>query len=154
MQYEILLLGKTKESFLGEGIREYTKRLKHYAPIHVKILKIKKHEGNKEVIKRKEGEQLLAHLRPSTFTVALDSGGRQISSTELAREIGRWERRGVKHVTFLLGGPFGLAPAVLQRANVQISLSTMTFTHEMARLLLMEQLYRAYTIKNGEKYHK
>lgn len=154
MKYEILLLGKTKESFLGEGIREYSKRLQHYAPIHVKTLKIKKSEGSEEVIKRKEGEQLLAHLSPSTFTVALDSGGVQFSSTGLAKEIEGWEKRGVKHVTFLLGGPFGLAATVLQQADMQLSLSSMTFTHEMARLFLLEQLYRAYTIKNGEKYHK
>lgn len=154
MKYEILLPGKTKESFLGEGIRQYTKRLKHYAPIDVKILKIKKVEGSEELIKQKEGQQLLAHLGPSTFSVALDSGGRQFSSTGLAREIEGWEQRGVKYVTFLLGGPFGLAPEVLEQADMRISLSTMTFTHEMARLFLLEQLYRAYTIKNGEKYHK
>ena len=119
-----------------------------------KRLRVKKIEGSEERIKQKEGDQLVAHLSPSTFSVALDSGGRQFSSTGLAREIERWEQRGVKHVSFLLGGPFGLAPEVLQQVNMQISLSTMTFTHEMARLFLLEQLYRAYTIKNGEKYHK
>lgn len=154
MKFEILLLGKTKDSFLAAGIEEYTKRLQHYAGITLRTLKTKKHQGSEKVIMEQEAELLLTNLSPSTFPIALDSRGTQLSSTGLANKISHWEQIGLKHATFLIGGPLGLAPKVLQRAELRLSLSKMTFTHDMVRLFLLEQLYRAYTIKNGEKYHK
>lgn len=154
MRFDIVLPGKTKDSFLAEGIEEYRKRLRHYADIHLKFLKVNKVQGSEEVVKKKEAELLLSGLAPSSFAVALDAGGKQFSSPELAVQIGHWEKTGVRNVTFLLGGPLGLAPEVLSRADLKLSLSRMTFTHDMARLFLLEQLYRAYTIKNGGKYHK
>lgn len=154
MKFEILLLGKTKDSFLAAGIEEYTKRLQHYADVTLKTIKTKKHQGSEKVIVEQEADLLLANLSPSTFPIALDSGGTQLSSTGLAEKIGHWEHIGLKHATFLIGGPLGLAPKVLERSQLQLSLSKMTFTHDMVRLFLLEQLYRAYTIKCGEKYHK
>ncbi len=154
MQHEIVLLGKTKSSFLVNGITEYLERLQHYAKVKVKILKTGAIQGSDRVIRQKEAALLLASLGQGTTVVALDAEGRQYTSPEFSQLINRWERTGVRHVSFVIGGPLGLDESLLQRAEYKISLSKMTFTHDMARLFLLEQLYRAYTIKAGEKYHK
>lgn len=154
MKYEILFLGKTKDSFLTEGIAEYQMRLKHYTNTNIKIIKSKKLQGSDAFIKEKEGELLLSNLETSTFMVALDSKGKQYSSTGFSKLIDRWEQSGLKHISFVIGGPLGLSKNALTKADLQISLSLMTFTHDMVRLFLLEQIYRAYTIKAGEKYHK
>ncbi len=154
MKYEILFLGKTKKSFLVDGIDEYAGRLKHYADVSLKIIKVPKIQRSEALIKEKEAELLLGHLFPASFLVAMDSEGPQYTSEQLSSVVTSWETTGIKHVSFVIGGPLGLAHKVLQQANMKMSLSKMTFTHDMARLLLLEQLYRAYTIKAGEKYHK
>ena len=101
-----------------------------------------------------EGDILLNATPKNSLLVALDSHGRTTSSEDFSKMIQGWEGQGTKAVTFVLGGPLGLAPTVKQKAHYVLSLSKMTFTHEMARLLLMEQLFRAYSIKAGTKYHK
>jgi len=154
MYHEIVLPGKTKSSFLVNGITEYLERLQHYAKVTVKTIKTGAMQGSDEVIKQKEAALLLARLVPGTTLVALDAKGVQYTSTEFSRLINRWESMGVKHVSFVIGGPLGLDEGLLKRADHRISLSKMTFTHDMVRLFLLEQLYRAYTIKAGEKYHK
>jgi 23S rRNA (pseudouridine1915-N3)-methyltransferase len=154
MKYEVLLLGKTKDSFLAEGIDEYTKRLQHYAEIHLKTIKVKKNQGSDQVIIEREAELLLGNLAPSTFSIALDSKGKQLSSKGLATKIDHFEKTGIRHITFIIGGPLGLSSRVLERANFSVSLSKMTFTHDMVRMILVEQLYRAHTILSGGKYHK
>ncbi len=154
MKYEILLLGKTKDSFLAEGIDEYTRRLQHYAAINLKMIKVRKNQGSDKVIMENEADLLLGNLSTSTFPIALDSRGKQLSSMGLAKTIERFEETGVGHATFIIGGPLGLSPRVLERAKLKLSLSKMTFTHDMVRLFLVEQLYRAHTIISGGKYHK
>ncbi len=154
MYHEIVLPGKTKSSFLVNGITEYLERLQHYAKVTVKTIKTGAMQGSDEVIKQKEAALLLARLVPGTTLVALDAKGVQYTSTEFSRLINRWESMGVRHVSFVIGGPLGLDEGLLKRADHRISLSKMTFTHDMVRLFLLEQLYRAYTIKAGEKYHK
>ena len=154
MKYEILLLGKTKKSFLNDGMDEYAGRLKHYVDLTLKIIKVPKTQGSEALIKEKEAELLLGNLLPASILVALDSKGPQYTSGQFSSVITKWEITGVRHVSFVIGGPLGLADRVLRQANMKMSLSKMTFTHDMARLLLLEQLYRAYTIKAGEKYHK
>ena len=138
MKHELLFLGKTKEPFLADGIDDYAGRLAHYTAVAIEILKEKRKPGQDE----------------AALVVALDGGGQALSSPELAALVSRWEERGVKLVNYLLGGHLGLAESVLARADFCLSLSKLTFTHGMARLILLEQLYRAYTIKAGEKYHK
>ncbi len=154
VKYEILLLGKTKLSFISEGINDYSKRLQHYSQVDLRTIKAKKIQGSDEQIREKEGEILLANVSSATFAVVLDAQGKQFSSTEFSTLIDRWEGTGIRQITFIIGGPLGLAEKVLQRAELVISLSKMTFTHDMVRLFLLEQLYRAHTIKCGEKYHK
>ena len=155
MKHELLFLGREKESFLTDGINEYVSRLRRYTEVNIVLVKEKRRPNQDETaLVAWQGEQLLFAVRPGSLLVALDSGGEALSSPELASLISRWEERGVKSVQYLLGGPLGLAAAVLTRADFCLSLSKMTFTHDMARLILLEQLYRAHTIKAGEKYHK
>ncbi len=154
MKYEIFLLGKTKDSSLADGIHEYLKRLKHYTKIELTTLTCKKIQGSEEIIKSKEAELLLHNIPPGSLIVALDSTGKQYSSEEFSQLISRWENAGARHVSVVIGGPLGLSTKLLYKANHKISLSKMTFTHDMVRLFFLEQLYRAYTIKAGEKYHK
>jgi len=155
LRFEILFLGKTKEIYLATGIAEYAKRLARYTAADIRTLKEKRiNRGESEnVLIEKDSEILLQSVQGS-YLVCLDRSGRQMDSLELAAQIERWEMQGQKKITFVIGGPLGLSPAILTKADLVLSLSPMTFTHEMTRLLLLEQLYRAGTIKAGEKYHK
>ncbi len=155
MKLELPFLGKTKDSFIEQGIKEYSGRLKHYTGLNLSILKVKRKKSwSEEQERQEEGRVLLGSLPPSTLKVVLDSRGKQLSSEGLADLISRWEQEGRKQAAFLIGGPTGHSEEVLAGADLLLSFSRMTFTHDMIRLFLLEQLYRAYTIKAGEKYHK
>ena len=155
MRFELLFIGKTKETYLAAGIDDYARRLARYIAVDIKILKekgIKKGEPE-NVRMEKEGELLLQHVQ-DTYLVCLDRGGDRLDSPGLAGRLERWEMQSRKKITFVIGGPLGLSQEILSRADLRLSLSPMTFTHDMTRLLLLEQLYRACTIRAGEKYHK
>jgi 23S rRNA (pseudouridine1915-N3)-methyltransferase len=155
LRLELLFLGKTKEKYLATGIDDYAKRLSRYLKVEIKTLKAgkaKKGETEKFLIEE-ESNTLLANVQGS-YLVCLDRTGAQMDSLELAAQFERWEMQGLKKISFVIGGPLGLSETILKKANLVLSISQMTFTHEMARLFLLEQLYRACTIKAGEKYHK
>lgn len=152
MKHEVIFLGKTKDSFVSAGIENYLDRLKHYTQVSTRILKEKKSGKNVDI--ENEGRQMLQAVPGGWLIVALDSRGKQFTSEKFAETISDWEQRGVKGVCYLIGGPTGISEKVIRRADVCLSLSKMTFTHDMVRMLLMEQIYRAYTIKAGERYHK
>ena len=156
MRFEFLFLGKTKEPFLAAGIEHFLKRLTHYVPTEIRIVKEKRWSAQEaeDKIREEEGKLLLARLSRPSLVVALDPGGRQASSEELATMMGGWQEAGHRCVSFLIGGPLGLPAKLVAQADVTLSLSRMTFTHDMARLLLVEQLYRAFTIRAGTGYHK
>lgn len=154
MKHELLCLGKIKEKFLAEGVAEYIGRLRHYTDFTLTMLKDRSKAATPGGVVEAEGRALLQAVSPGALVVALDPGGRQMSTEVFTRLLGTWEMRGIKQVCYLIGGPDGHAQLVKERVDVLLSLSPMTFTHDMARLLLVEQLYRAYTIKAGEKYHK
>jgi len=155
MRLEFLFLGKTREAYLAAGIDAYRHRLVNYAEVDIRVIKEVRPASKPEAqIRQEEGQALLSHIPPRTLVVALDLGGKAVNSEELARQLGVWEDSGHRHLTFLLGGALGLAPEVLNRADFKLSMSRMTFTHEMARLLIMEQLYRAFSIRAGSGYHK
>jgi 23S rRNA (pseudouridine1915-N3)-methyltransferase len=154
MKHQLLFLGKTKDRFLAEGVEEYASRLRHYASFSITLLKDKGRVRGQGSIVESEGALLLQAVPPGALVVVLDPRGKQFSSEDLAGQLDEWEMQGVKQVCYLIGGPDGHGPKVLQTANLLLSLSQMTFTHDMTRMLLVEQLYRAYTIKAGEKYHK
>lgn len=155
MLIEVLFLGKTKEDFISAGIEEYLSRLRHYTQIKIRTLKVKGCKNSNEmVLKEQESALLLDNIPAGAYIVALDSRGQLLTSEELAKLVERWEQQGLRKISFIIGGPLGLTQGALRKADLSLSLSPMTFTHDMTRMLLLEQLYRAYTIKAGEKYHK
>jgi 23S rRNA (pseudouridine1915-N3)-methyltransferase len=155
MKFEFLFLGKTKDKYLEEGITKYCKRLKHYTPLSVKILKTREKKNWSELqCMENEAKTFKEVIPKGAIKIALDSTGKQFSSEELAVLIGNLQKRGARQVNFIIGGAFGLHKDLLNDADEIISLSKMTFTHDMVRLFLMEQVYRAFTIRNNEKYHK
>jgi 23S rRNA (pseudouridine1915-N3)-methyltransferase len=154
MKHELLFLGKIKERFLAEGVDEYASRLRHYTSFSITLLKEKGRIRGRQSAADSEGMQLLQAVPPGALVVVLDPRGKQFSSEALSRQLDEWEMQGIKQVCYLIGGPDGHSASVLQAAHLLLSLSQMTFTHDMTRMLLVEQLYRAYTIKAGEKYHK
>jgi 23S rRNA (pseudouridine1915-N3)-methyltransferase len=156
MKIELLFLGKTKEPYLAAGIAEYAERLAHYARLEIRELKDRGRKNSlspAEIIEA-EGRLLLLARTKSSLLVALDRSGRGLSSEEFAHLIKAWEGQGTKGLSFIIGGPLGLSATVLRQADFILSFSKMTFTHDMARFLLVEQLYRAYTINAGSRYHK
>jgi 23S rRNA (pseudouridine1915-N3)-methyltransferase len=154
MRFLIPFLGKTKESYLEQGIRDYAERLGRYVPVDIKVLKEPgKHEPD-AVLMTREADLLLAQTAASALIVALDPAGREQTSEEMAAALAAWEDRGLHTICFLIGGHLGLDERVRRQAGQLWSLSRLTFTHEMSRFILLEQLYRACSIKAGHKYHK
>lgn len=155
MRLEVLLLNKTKESYLHQGVADYLNRLNRYVPAELVEIRAKKFtsRSNSE-IKAQESIQLDRRVTEGSYRIALDRRGQQLSSEKFAALLTELENRAVKSVSFIIGGPLGLAEEQLQRADQILSLSSMTFTHDMTRLILLEQIYRAYTIKAGSSYHK
>jgi 23S rRNA (pseudouridine1915-N3)-methyltransferase len=159
MQIRIIAVGRIKEKFLQDGIAEYEKRLRPYAKVQIVEIPDEKRpasstRGSDSAAMEKEGERILAAVPEGSFSIALDVKGQSWSSEELAASLGSWELAGQNQLAFIIGGDLGLSPAVLARSNLKLSLSRMTFTHPMARLLLIEQVYRAFRILRGEPYHK
>ena len=156
MKIIVPLLGKTKEQYLGAGIDDFAVRLRRFVQLELPVLKEKKSGAKEDAarLQHEEGQILLGSVPQSARVVALAPLGRQLSSEELADLLCRWEDQGVREIAFLIGGPTGLASELVEKADYVLSLSRMTFTHEMARMLVLEQLYRAFSIKAGTGYHK
>jgi len=155
MKILILHCGKTEESYLISGVEKYEKRLQHYLPVetcYLPTLKNTKSLSSTEQ-KEKEGTQLLAKLTTSDYVVALDEKGRNFTSVEFSSYLAGHMNNGVKRLVFITGGPYGFSDEVYKRAQAKISLSSMTFSHQMVRLFFIEQVYRAMTILKGEPYH-
>lgn len=146
MRFRFVWIGKTRDKNWRVLQEEYLQRLSHFVKCEVTELK----DGTKET----ESKRILENLNQSHFVCLLDVKGRSISSPELAGEIEKWQNRGLKEVIFVIGGAEGVASEVVERANFSLSLSFLTLTHEMARVVLVEQLYRAYTIIKGFPYQK
>ena len=154
----IVAVGKIKEKYLTEGIREFVKRL---GPLcKLEIIEIDEERmpdepspAEKDKTLAAEGERLLKKVPASTYLIVLDVVGQPLSSEELSKKIAALGTAGHGDITFLIGGAFGLSPAVIAAARERLSFSRMTFTHQMIRLLLVEQVYRAFKIARGEKYH-
>lgn len=155
MKIELLLLGKTKDAYLQQGIDEYVKRLSRYTAVEVIEIKVPRHGSKADAeILASESSLLEKHIRKGNCRIVLDSRGRQFNSESFADFITTLETQAVTTASFIVGGPIGLAEEQITRANYLLSLSQMTYTHDMSRLILLEQLYRAYAIKAGTKYHK
>ena len=151
----LLLVGATDKKYLGEGIEDYRKRLTHYLPFEMKVIADVKNSRNltEDQQKEKEGKAILDLVSTGDELVLLDVEGVELSSPSLAAWIGKRMLAGTRQVVFVVGGPYGFSEAVYKRADSKISLSKLTFPHQLVRLLFVEQLYRAMTIIRGEPYH-
>jgi 23S rRNA (pseudouridine1915-N3)-methyltransferase len=155
MLVTFIQIDKTQDSYLNEGVSIYQKRLKNYCTLDIITINVPKNvrlRSEKEQ-KTEEAKLILKELKPSDHLVLLDEKGKQFTSIEFSKFIQQKQNSGIKRLVFLIGGPFGFADEVYERANFKLGLSTLTFSHQMVRLFFMEQLYRAYTILGGEKYH-
>ncbi len=154
MKIELWVVGKTAFKYLEEGIGLYEKRLKHYTSFELIVLPdVKNPPLSTEALKTKEGELILNKLTKDDVLVLLDENGKQQTSIEFSKFIENQQISSTKRLVFQIGGAFGFSEGVYQRANFKLSLSKLTFSHQMIRLFFVEQLYRAFTIIRGEKYH-
>lgn len=155
MKIELMVIGKTVSRYLQEGIVNYVKRTSHYVPFSITYLPDIKNTKSltEERQKELEGEVMLSQMQPGDYLVLLDERGKEFTSREFAAFIDKKMVMVPKRLIFLVGGPYGFSKAVYARADDKISLSKMTFSHEMVRLFFVEQLYRAMTILRGEPYH-
>jgi 23S rRNA (pseudouridine1915-N3)-methyltransferase len=155
MIIKLIVVGKTVKSYLQEGEEEYVKRLKHYVKFEEEVISELKNASSlsEDQIKQKEGEEILKRTQPTDYVVLLDEQGKQFTSEEFSDKLLKWQNTSVKQVVFVVGGAYGFSKEVYDRCNEKLSLSKMTFSHQMVRVFFKEQLYRAFTIIKGEPYH-
>ncbi len=155
MKIKLIVIGKTKTKFLLNGEGEYQNRLKHYCKFSELIIPDIKNGGklSKKELKEKEGKVILASIKNSDYVILLDDKGLELSSTDFAEFLNKKMVSSSNELVFIIGGAFGFSENVYKRANTKLSLSKMTFSHQMVRMIFKEQLYRAFTILKGEKYH-
>ncbi|WP_273836367.1 23S rRNA (pseudouridine(1915)-N(3))-methyltransferase RlmH [Guptibacillus sedimenti] len=159
MNISIVTVGKLKEKYLKQGIEEYTKRLGPFAKIDViEVPDEKAPENLSETemiqVKKAEGDRILSKISPDAHVIALAINGKMKTSEQLARDLDQLATYGKSKIAFVIGGSLGLSNEVLKRANDTLSFSKMTFPHQLMRLILVEQVYRAFKINRGEPYHK
>ncbi len=156
MQITLLAVGRCRAAYLREGIDDYAQRIQRYATLNQ--MEIKEERAGKGSVRaetiRKEGQRLLQALPENSLAIALDPAGKTCTSEQLADRFAQLALQSRSRIAFFIGGAFGLAPEVINQAEWRLSLSPMTFPHELTRLILLEQIYRAFTILRGEKYHK
>lgn len=153
MKIEIWWIGKTFQDFTQKGYTEFLKRIQKFTSVSVVEIPELKGQTQAKTIKSLEAEKILAKLKPDDILILLDEKGKRLSSTGFASYIQQKDNQSVKKLVFLIGGAFGFDEKVYERANEKISLSDMTFSHQLIRLIFMEQLYRAYTIIHNFPYH-
>lgn len=155
MKISLIVIGKTDASYFVDAINEYKNRLVHYIPFEMEVIPDIKNVKNlrEEQQKEKEGELILKMLQPGDYLLLLDEHGKSFTSMEFATYLERKMHVVSKRLVFVIGGPYGFSEAVYKAASEKISLSKMTFSHQMIRLIFVEQIYRAMTILNNEPYH-
>ena len=155
MKITLLAIGKTDDKTLQTLINQYTKRLKHYVPFSFEVIPdIKNVKNRSEALQKKaESQEILKRLQPADALILLDENGKQYSSVSFSQFLQKKMNSGLKNLTFVIGGPYGFSDEVYERANGKLSLSKMTFSHQMVRVFFIEQLYRGFTILRNEPYH-
>ena len=155
MKIILLQIDKTQDSYIAEGIDIYTKRLKNYLHFETRTINVPKQVRQKSQAEQKteEARLIMMDLENEDQLVLLDERGTEFSSSEFSKYLAQKQNASTKRLFFLIGGPFGFSESIYKRANGKVSLSRMTFSHQMSRLFFVEQLYRSYTILKGEKYH-
>ncbi len=154
MKLTVVAVGKIREAWVRDGIEEFAKRLSRFCTVSVVEVDDAPESLTVDKARAAEGKRMLARIRADAFVVALDPAGAACDSPGFAKKLEGWMEKGGAETVFLIGGSNGLADEALARADERVSLSWMTFTHAMARLILLEQCYRAFKIRAGEKYHK
>ena len=159
MNIEIITIGKLKEQYWVDAIKEYSKRISRFANVSIVELKESKLPENasprdEENVKLEEGRSILKAIKDDCYVITLEILGKQLDSVELADKMAKLALEGHSNIAFVIGGSLGLSPEVSQRANFKLSFSKMTFPHQMMRVILLEQIYRAFKINNHETYHK
>ena len=159
MKITLITVGKIKEKYFTDAIAEYAKRLSRYCKLEIiEVADEKTPDGASETfenqIKEKEGERILSKVPDGAYVTALAIEGKMLDSEELADKMEKWNVSGISHMVFIIGGSLGLAPKVLSRADFKLSFSKMTFPHQLMRVVLLEQIYRSFRIRNHEPYHK
>lgn len=156
VKIKLIVVGKTKEDWVKEGINHYQKLLKKY--VDLKIIEIKEEKitraKDEKTILDSEGERIVKHLEKNALCIVLDAKGKEFSSEGIANLLKENLNRGYNHFIFILGGALGVSKKILEVCPVKLSLSQMTFTHELSRIIILEQIYRAFSILAGTKYHK
>jgi 23S rRNA (pseudouridine1915-N3)-methyltransferase len=155
VKIQLWSIGKENDAYIQDGIKIFQKRLQHYTDFELKLIPTVKQAASLSIpeLKKAEGKMLLEMLQPQDYLVALDERGKQLTTLQLADFVQQRANAGTRQIIILIGGAFGIDEAVLQRAQQKLSLSALTFPHQLVRLIVTEQLYRAYTVLNNEKYH-
>jgi 23S rRNA (pseudouridine1915-N3)-methyltransferase len=159
MKITIVSVGKLKEKYLKQGIQEYLKRLSTYAK--VKIIEVADEKAPENLseaqmldVKQKEGERIFSHIQPDTYVITLEINGKMLTSEQFASKLDELATYGKSKIAFVIGGSLGISADVQKRSDLALSFSKMTFPHQVMRLILLEQVYRAFRINRGEPYHK
>lgn len=158
MRFYVVCIGKLKDAYLRDGVAEFVKRMRPYGGITITELNESKigdkpSDADRKQVVDEEGERLLKAVPKNAYTVLLDVYGKTMSSEDLAKTVAKLEVDGISDMSFIIGGAFGVSEALRQSVNYKLSFSPMTFTHQMVRLLLVEQIYRASKINRNEPYH-
>lgn len=155
MNFSLIVVGKTNSSYIQEGEKEYIKRIKKYTNFNYTEVPVLKNASklSEQELKKKEGELLLKKISKESYIVLLDENGREMGSVEFADKVNNYQIRNIRDLCFIVGGAYGFSEDVYRRANEKLSLSRMTFSHQIIRMFFLEQLYRAFTIIKGEPYH-
>lgn len=155
MKITLLYIGKSKKDYIAEGIRIYSKRISRYIPFRINEVTEPKYSGKLSgiMVREKEAKQILKYISQDDYTVILDERGRMISSEEFAEFISEKSVHSVANIVFVIGGAYGFGKEIYDRADDIISLSKMTLSHQITRIVFLEQLYRAFSIIRGEPYH-
>ncbi|MCR5316317.1 MAG: 23S rRNA (pseudouridine(1915)-N(3))-methyltransferase RlmH [Bacteroidaceae bacterium] len=155
MKINLILVGKTNSNTFQGIIDDYSERIKHYTPFEVTVIPELKNTKSlsQEQQKKMEGDLILKLLQDSDYVVLLDEHGKELRSIEFATWMSKKQQSVSRRLVFIIGGPYGFSPDIYGRANEKLSLSKMTFSHQMVRMIFVEQLYRAFTIIKGEQYH-
>jgi len=156
---KIIAVGKIKEKYLKDGLSEYLKRLSAYSKVEIVEVDDEKTKENaslaeEELVRQKEKERIARHIKPESYLIALDIKGKMLSSEQLSEHLDKLALQGKSEITLLIGGSLGLQQELLDKADLRLSFSPMTFPHQLMRLILLEQIYRCFKISRGEPYHK
>ena len=159
MKLELIVVGKIKEAYWNDAIAEYSKRLSKYCKLMITQVADEKtpdtaSDAMEEAIRKKEGERILRCIKEDAYVITLEIEGQSLDSVAFAKKLEQLAVQGKSHICFIIGGSLGLSREVKQRADYALSFSAMTFPHQLMRVVLLEQIYRAYRIQSGEPYHK